>query len=88
MALSKDRRVRVLGSKNSVARMRPLQASAYFSRWAMMSSAVETSSSISATDRSRISIRCLTFSAPYFIQLSSLGLLRNWISRDLSSGLM
>ena len=59
MAASKLRRVRVEGSKNSVASFLPRQASAYFCGSAMMSSAVAMRAAISSAESSRILMRLL-----------------------------
>ena len=59
MADSKERRVRVEGSKNSVASCLWAQASWYLTGFSMMSSAVAMSWSISATDRSMTSMMFL-----------------------------
>ncbi len=65
IADSKESRVRVEGSKNSVASFLWRHTSWYFSGWAMMSSATAISSSISSVVRSVMSIRCLICMAPF-----------------------
>ena len=57
MADSKERRVRVLGSKNSVARIRPRMASRKSAGWAIISSARLSTAVISSTEKSVMSIR-------------------------------
>ena len=88
MAASKLRRVRVEGSKNSVASFFRSQAWAYLSGFERMSWAVASRPSISSVVRSRMSmtLRFIYLLPP--IQDSSEGLFRKAMSLSTSEGAM